>query len=140
MKRRSCPINRPFQANQMYGVTKKGTLAKTTKYRNWISENQPLLEQGMDKAERFPVVIKIMLMDGREWSNKADLDNIVKPICDLMVRAQIIPDDQIKYVQNVEVKFMPWHTKKSSVFINISYEEPEEEEKWSISSLLPQGQ
>lgn len=117
----------------------QNSFRKTKKYRDWIAENQPLLEAGLDKAEKFPIVVNVQLMDGREWNSRADLDGVIKPICDLLVRAQIVPDDQTRYIQDVVVKFLPWPSKKSSVLMTISYEEPEEASEWQFFSQSTPG-
>jgi Holliday junction resolvase RusA-like endonuclease len=40
------------------------------------------------------------------WRMKNDSDNLVKPLIDLLVRAQIIPDDTSRYIENVHLRYL----------------------------------
>jgi Holliday junction resolvase RusA-like endonuclease len=37
---------------------------------------------------------------------KCDSDNIIKPIVDLLVRAEIVPDDKTRFINSVKVRYL----------------------------------
>ena len=103
----------------MYTPSKKYGLVKSTAYRNWIELNLPLVKDGLDKAEKFPLEIEITVMEGYGFHDKSDIDNCIKSLPDILKRAGIIPDDNIQYVTRCQAKFMPWHSKKSQAITHL---------------------
>lgn len=122
----SCTLGKPFSANNMYTVS-KGRIVKTKKYRDWSDYNLPLVIKDMTPAKSFPVKIYIQVMDGYGWNDKRDTDNIIKPLLDLLVKSGILPDDNHKFVEHVEARYLPWPGKKSEALTFIRYEEKEAE-------------
>ena len=41
-----------------------------------------------------------------KWKHKCDADNIIKPLVDLLVRAEIVPDDKTRYINSVKVRYL----------------------------------
>ena len=121
MKRTSVTIGAPISANKMYTPSKKYGLVKSKKYRQWIDTNLPLVKNGLDKATQFPVKIKIIIMEGYGFTDRSDIDNVIKSAIDLLVKAEIIPDDNIKYIKQCEAEFMAFWTKKSEAITCIRY-------------------
>lgn len=107
----SVTIGAPFSANKMYAPSKRFGMVKTKKYRNWIEHNLDKITQ-IDKPQSFPIKIYIQVFSGIGFTEASDVDNIIKPITDLLVRAEIIPDDNIKYVHRSEVVFMDFWSRK----------------------------
>lgn len=101
-------------------------MVKTRKYRRWIEQNLDTIREGLDKPERFPVEIEITVVEGRGFHHRHDIDNINKAIVDLLVRAEILPDDNVRYVSKCVEKFMPFYTTKSEALTMIRYFEPED--------------
>lgn len=122
MKKNSCNIGKPFSANQMYVPLGKGRMVKSAKYRKWIEDNSIHLEC-MSEAQKFPVVVDVLILANHMWTMKNDPDNCLKPIMDLLVRNGIIPDDTNQYVEKVSARvlFCP-----GEPMVRISYEEPDE--------------
>jgi Holliday junction resolvase RusA-like endonuclease len=105
----------------MYSPSKKYGLVKSKKYRAWIETNLPLIKEGLDKAEHFPIEIEIKVCGGRNFNNKNDIDNVVKPIVDLLVKAEILPDDSTQFVSECKTRY--FHFSRGEVLTIISYVE-----------------
>ena len=106
MLKKSCTIQEPFSANKMYTPIAKGKLIKSKKYKNWIETNIPIIKENLLPANKFPIEVEILIMADLQWILKSDPDNIVKPIVDLLVRAEIIPDDTSRFVESVKVRYL----------------------------------
>lgn len=107
----SVTIGAPFSANKMYAPSQRFGMVKTQKYRKWIEFNLPKISS-LEKPLSFPIKIYIQVFSGIGFTEASDVDNIIKPITDLLVRAEIIPDDSIKYVHKSEVAFMDFWSRK----------------------------
>lgn len=90
----------------MYTPIAKGKLIKSKKYKNWIETNIPIIKENLLPANKFPIEVEILIMADLQWKLKSDPDNIVKPIVDLLVRAEIIPDDTSRFVESVKVRYL----------------------------------
>jgi Holliday junction resolvase RusA-like endonuclease len=122
MQKTSCVIDKPFSANQMYVPIARGRLIKSKKYNVWIDKNLPYIKENLSPAKMYPVVIEILVMANNQWKTKNDPDNLMKPIVDLLVRAEIIPDDTARYVEAVHVRYLMGYNEPIA---RISYEEIE---------------
>ena len=125
IKRTSITIGPPISKNKMYTPSKKYGMVKSKHYRNWLELNIPLLKNGLDKPDNLPIEIEIKVVQGRGFTRKSDIDNINKAILDCLVKAEIIPDDNVNYVIRTEERFFPMFTNKSEAITMISYFEPE---------------
>lgn len=106
MLKKSCTIEEPFSANKMYTPIARGKLIKSKKYRSWIEKNTPIIKDNLLPANKFPIEVEILIMANTQWKMKSDPDNIVKPIVDLLVRAEIIPDDTSRFIESVKVRYL----------------------------------
>jgi Holliday junction resolvase RusA-like endonuclease len=106
MLKTSCTIQEPFSANNMYTPVAKGKMIKSKKYRNWISLNTPILKENLLPATKLPIDVEILIMADIFWKMKCDSDNIIKPIVDLLVRAEIVPDDKTRFINSVKVRYL----------------------------------
>jgi Holliday junction resolvase RusA-like endonuclease len=122
VRKRYCSIEEPFSANKMFVPIARGKLVKSKKYNNWIEKNLPILTEELEPAKTFPIELEFVVYSNYDWHNKNDIDNCIKPIVDLLVRAKIIPDDSTKYVSNVNIRHV-WMTGKP--LMSISYYEVE---------------
>jgi len=122
--RTSATIGAPISANAMYTPSKKYGMVKSQKYREWISLNLPRIKN-IQKPTKFPIEIEIIVVEGRGFTTKSDIDNIIKAICDLLVKAEIIPDDNTKFISKCEARFLPFFSTKSeaTTVINIFEQE-----------------
>ena len=122
MKKNFCNIGKPFSANQMYVPLGRGRMVKSAKYRKWIEDNSIHLEC-MSEAQKFPVVVDVLILANQIWTTKNDPDNCLKPIMDLLVRNGIIPDDTNQYVEKVSARVLYC---PGEPMVRISYEEHDE--------------
>ena len=106
MQKTSCIVHKPFSANQMYVPISRGKMVKSRKYNAWIEKNLPVLTEEMLPASQFPINVELLVMANHLWRMKNDSDNLVKPLIDLLVRAQIIPDDTSRYIENVHLRYL----------------------------------
>jgi len=106
MLKKSCTIEEPFSANKMYVPIARGKLIKSKKYNSWIDKNIPVIKENLLPAQKFPVEVEILVMADFSWKMKSDPDNIVKPIVDLLVRAEIVPDDTSRFIESVKVRYL----------------------------------
>ena len=105
----------------MYTPSKKFGMVKSSKYRNWIEKNLPIVRENLDKAEFFPIDITIKVCGGRDFNDKNDIDNCIKSAIDLLVKAEILPDDSTKYIHEVSARY--FHFSGGEVITIISYNE-----------------
>lgn len=110
----------------MYSPSIKYGFVKSKKYRTWIEKNLPLIKNGLDKPEKYPIEVEITVMEGRDFHGKHDIDNVNKAIIDLLVKSEIIPDDNTKYIISCKERFMPFPSHKVEALTTIRYIEPED--------------
>jgi len=106
MLKKSCVIEETFSANKMYVPIARGQMVKSKKYNAWIEKHTPILKESMQPAKEFPIDVEILVMADSWWKMKNDTDNLIKPIVDLLKRADIIPDDTTRYVNSVKVRYL----------------------------------
>lgn len=106
MQKNACIIYKPFSANQMYVPIARGKMVKSRKYNAWIEKNLQVVIEEMAPVSNFPVDIELLVMANHFWRQKNDIDNLVKPLIDLLVKAKIIPDDTSRYIENVHVRYL----------------------------------
>ena len=106
MLKKSCTIQEPFSANKMYAPVARGKMVKSKKYNDWIEKNILIIKDNLLPATQFPIDVEILIMADYKWKLKCDADNIIKPLVDLLVRAEIIPDDTSRYVESVKVRYL----------------------------------
>jgi len=81
-------------------------MVKSKKYNAWIEKHTQMLKENMEPANDFPIDVDILIMADWTWKYKNDTDNLIKPIVDLLKRAEIIPDDTTRYVNSVKVRYL----------------------------------
>ena len=106
MLKKSCTIQEPFSANKMYAPVARGKMVKSKKYNEWINKNISIIKDTLIPATQFPIEVEILIMADFQWKMKCDPDNIVKPIVDLLVRAEIIPDETSRFIESVKVRYL----------------------------------
>ena len=122
MQKTSCIINKPFSANQMYVPIARGKLVKSKKYNAWIEKNLKIMIEEMSPVNNFPVNIELLVMANHLWRQKNDIDNLAKPLIDLLVKAGIVPDDSSRYIENVHIRYLYI---SGDPLVRISYESVE---------------
>ena len=122
MQKTSCIIYKPFSANQMYVPISRGKLVKSKKYNAWIEKNLKIMIEEMSPVDNFPVNIELLVMANHLWRQKNDIDNLAKPLIDLLVKAGIVPDDSSRYIENVHIRYLYI---SGDPLVRISYESVE---------------
>lgn len=122
MRKNSCIVNKPFSANNMYVPIARGKMVKSKKYNNWIEKNLPIIIEEMNRPDKFPINIELLVMANHFWRMKNDIDNLAKPLIDLLVKAEILPDDTSRYVENVNIRYLYI---SGDPLVRISYESVE---------------
>jgi Holliday junction resolvase RusA-like endonuclease len=90
----------------MYAPVARGKMVKSKKYNDWIDKNILIVKDNLLPAINYPIEIEILILANTQWKMRSDPDNIIKPIVDLLVRAEIIPDDTSRYVESVKVRYL----------------------------------
>lgn len=94
-------ITVPPSANALFIITSKRQRVKSSAYRKWIDLHEPTLRQ----MRRYDIGKEPVMVEVRANINRQrDLDNIIKPIDDLLVKCQIIHDDRyidVNYAKRV---------------------------------------
>ncbi len=106
MLKKSCTIEEPFSANKMYAPIARGKMVKSKKYNDWITKNVTKIKDNLLPANKFPIEVEILVLADSQWKMRCDSDNIVKPIVDLLVRAEIVPDDTSRFIESVKVRYL----------------------------------
>ncbi len=106
MLKKSCTIEEPFSANKMYAPVARGRMVKSKKYIDWIEKNVVIIKNNLLPATQFPIDVEILIMADYRWKLKCDSDNIIKPLIDLLVRAEIVPDDKTRFINSVKVRYL----------------------------------
>ena len=69
-------------------------------------KNISIIKENLIPATQFPIDVEILIMADYKWKHKCDADNIIKPLVDLLVRAEIVPDDKTRYINSVKVRYL----------------------------------
>lgn len=104
-----CSIDYPFSANKMYAPIGRGQMVKSKQYVNWLEKNKQIVKNNLLPPDEFPIEIQLTVFSNYDWAKKNDVDNLIKPTIDLLVKSEILPDDSTNYIQNVNIKHV-WMT------------------------------
>ena len=77
----------------------------TQRYREWINEAFWMIKSQKPSKHEDEVSISIGFVAPDK--RKRDLDNLIKPVLDILVKGQVIKDDGSKYVRRVTVQWVP---------------------------------
>ena len=99
-----CVLPLPPSANHCYR-SYRGRVIKSKKYQNW--QMVAALMAGRPEQLEGAVKITIVVAPGKKWNHCRDLDNLIKPIIDLVKCTGVIPDDNSKIVKEINITFGP---------------------------------
>jgi len=91
----------PPSANAMF-TNRRGGRARTKAYDMWINDAGTQLLTQRPKRHTGPVTVAITV--GLPDKRNRDLDNLLKPLLDLLVKHQIIQDDSVKFLKAITIK------------------------------------
>lgn len=127
----------PPSANAMWKHSRKGVFS-SSEYTTWTEECSCYSRQQLDKFTGA-VEIVIVVLSGNGWRWDRDIDNIIKPTIDMLVKSERIPNDTCGIVRRVTTEFMTLKGKgePASLFVRITpYVEPDEEFQSGFSQEL----
>lgn len=99
-------ISLPFppSVNALFLNVRGRGRVRTQAYRKWADEAGWLLKSQRPASFKAPVKVAIEVNPPNRRAR--DLDNLSKPVMDLLVTHQVIPDDSIRYVRGVSVSLV----------------------------------
>ena len=86
----------PPSANQMFGRTAKGWIYKTRRYRDWELEcmKRCMVMRSRGEIKPLPDPCTYGMLIVSDMPRNRDLDNVIKPLSDLLVKQKLTPDDR----------------------------------------------
>lgn len=106
----------PPSANHIHAYA-KGRVRRSHNYQTWLTQCRFLL--GQPDAVLGVVGIEIAVAGGKGWRANRDLDNIIKPILDLLRHLGVIEEDNTGTVHRITVSFTPPPTKAAEAAVTI---------------------
>jgi len=100
----------PPSANSIWR-SYRGRVVKSKKYTLW--QQISCLQIGRVGTFLEPVAVSIEVVTGKGWRSNRDLDNIAKPILDLLKTVEIIQDDSTKFVKSISLRCIEPQTKST---------------------------
>lgn len=110
----------PPSVNAVWLRGKKGSYI-APKYAAWIGVNSLTISRSV-KPFAKSVSITIRVYGGKGWRTNRDIDNILKPVLDLLVRKQVIIDDNCQVVTKVCAIYLEPLNKKSEAHLEVEVE------------------
>lgn len=98
-------LSLPPSVNNLYFNTGKGR-ARSAEYRKWSNAEEWNARLQFYRFHTFTSPVKIVVRIG-EPKRRRDIDNIWKPICDLLVKLAIIPDDDSAWARDERIYIDP---------------------------------
>lgn len=100
-------IPMPPSVNHMYANVKNYGRVKTKEYKNWINEAQWMLVAQRNKGGKHTCLkgdVEVILRAYRPANKRRDLDNILKPVMDLLTSTKTIEDD--RQIVSIDAKWV----------------------------------
>jgi Holliday junction resolvase RusA-like endonuclease len=107
-------VDVPPSANSIWR-SYKGRVIKSKAYTVWQQMAQ--ISLGRMGQVQSPVCIEIDVYMGRGWRANRDLDNIAKPIIDLIKSLGFIEEDNTKVVQEIRLRALPPDHKDNNAIV-----------------------
>jgi Holliday junction resolvase RusA-like endonuclease len=111
MSRLEFNLTFPPSTNNLFANKKSGGRVPSTKYKSWraeagweINRQRLTLPNSMKGVPGDQLANVRILVNVARVSAARDLDNLIKPILDLLVNMQVLIDDTVKYVNLIEIR------------------------------------
>lgn len=101
-------IPAPPSVNNLFANGKPGSRGrfKTPTYKAWIAESSWRIREQMTGADCNPIKGRVVIIMGVERKSlRADLDNTMKAVGDLLVSTRVIEDD--RFITGIVLAWMP---------------------------------
>lgn len=106
----------PPSTNNLF-ATYRGRRVKSREYKAWLAATAPLLLE-LRRPKSLPAEITAIIFG--KVNAARDLDNFLKPLCDSIVAAGVIPGDSLKYVTRLRISYGgDWDAEESAVMVSV---------------------
>ncbi|MDR7037375.1 Holliday junction resolvase RusA-like endonuclease [Methylobacterium sp. BE186] len=102
----------PPPVNNLYRNVPRVGRVKMPRYKAWIAENEWLVQIACQDGRRLEGPYALTIKVGKPDNRKRDIDGLLKPICDLLVRVGAVRDDSD--CQRVEIQ---WVSDREGCFV-----------------------
>jgi len=109
-------VDPPPSANDIWRSS-RGRVHRAPKYLAWIESHS--LTIPFQGTVLPPVAIHIRLTEGKGWRTNRDLDNIAKPILDLLCQLGLIEDDSTRIVRQISLAALTARVKDQPATVEV---------------------
>lgn len=100
----------PPSTNNLHATARRGPKKyrhKTAEYKAWIDYALDQIKKQLAPVATYPVEVTIWVIGGEGFNERRDVANVEKPLTDLIVRAKVLKDDNVRYVWDSCQRFRP---------------------------------
>ena len=108
----------PPSVNSIWVRGKWGSY-KSKNYCDWERNTLPLFHPADAYQLDTQVSINVKVYPGKGWRMNRDIDNILKPILDMLTLANVIKDDNSSIVKSVHVTMSELTQPEASVYVEV---------------------
>lgn len=111
----------PPSVNTIWRVS-NGRMVKSAKYREWLSccDLAALQSRIPRPSIKKPVSVDVVVRTGHGWNRSRDIDNLLKPILDWLVRWDILSGDDCGVVRQIHLSIDPRPQPVACIEVTIS--------------------
>jgi crossover junction endodeoxyribonuclease RusA len=96
----------PPSVNHIFRATRRGTVYRSKKYVQWHQAAELMAkETKKGKVPAPPYAVTMNIIGGSGWRKDRDLDNIWKPVLDLLQHLHIIAEDNCQHITSLLVTY-----------------------------------
>lgn len=97
----------PPSANRLWRRAGR-TIYRSPAYEDWLTECA-LTVRASSSVRPIPTPARVVIEvhGGKGFNRKRDLDNCIKPVCDLLRHLNVIPDDRVIELTEILARFVP---------------------------------
>lgn len=112
-------LSLPPSANSIWRSF-RGRVVKSYRYCQWLKLN--LAELIYIPQIKIPAEIQITAVTGKGWRTNRDIDNLVKPLMDLLKHSGIIEDDNSRIVKKITIQTQePQFNQEACVCVRVTH-------------------
>lgn len=108
----------PPSVNSIWVRGKWGSY-KSKGYCDWERNTLPLFTAKDSFQLQEEVEVQVLVLPGKGWRMNRDIDNILKPILDMLTLANVIKDDNSGIVTSVSIAMSPMSYAQASVQVKV---------------------
>jgi Holliday junction resolvase RusA-like endonuclease len=92
---------------------------KSKNYCDWERNTLPLFSQKDAFQLHDEVEVQVLVLGGKGWRMNRDIDNILKPILDMLTLANVIKDDNSGIVTSVSISMSPMSYAQAAIQVKV---------------------